>query len=340
MVAVVLVVLLSAGLLVTLQARPALAATCPCTIWAATQTPTTPADSDTVPVEVGVKFRADTNGSITAIRFYKAATNTGTHVGNLWSSSGSNLGTVTFTNETASGWQQATFAAPVAITAGTTYVASYYAPNGRYASDNSYFGNAVVSGPLTALADGTDGGNGVYRYGAGGGFPNSSYQGTNYWVDVVYTPDASVPDTTKPTVTDRQPAAGSSNVLVSTGVSATFSESVQPATIVMTVTGPSAVAGTIAYTDATRVATFTPATALTTSTTYMVNLSGAKDPAGNQMDPVSWTFTTGAATSGCPCSIWPNSVTPSTPAASDNSAVELGVKFRTDRPGYVTGLRF
>ena len=41
---------------------------------------------------------------------------------------------------------------------------------------------------------------------------------------------------------------------------------------------------------------------LAATTTYTVNLSGAKDTAGNQMDPISWTFTTGSATGGCPCS--------------------------------------
>ena len=35
-------------------------------------------------------------------------------------------------NETASGWQTVYFSTPVAITAGTTYIASYYAPNGHY----------------------------------------------------------------------------------------------------------------------------------------------------------------------------------------------------------------
>ena len=40
---------------------------------------------------------------------------------------------MTFTGETATGWQQATFGAPVPVTANTTYVASYYAPVGRYA---------------------------------------------------------------------------------------------------------------------------------------------------------------------------------------------------------------
>lgn len=339
--AAAIVLALAAGLLVTLQAQPAAAATCPCTIWTAGQAPTIAADSDTVPVEVGVKFRADTNGSITGIRFYKASTNTGTHVGNLWSNTGGNLGTVTFTGESASGWQQASFATPVPITAGTTYVASYLAPNGHYAADNRYFtGSAVANGPLTALADGTDGGNGVYRYGAGGGFPNNSFQGTNYWVDVVFSPDATAPDTTKPTVTDRQPTAGATNVPVSTGVSATFSESVLQSTISLTLTGPTAVPGVLTYTDATRTVTFTPSNALAPSTSYTVSLSGAKDPAGNQLDPVTWTFTTASTTSGCPCTLWPNTVVPTTPAANDNSAVEIGVKFRTDRAGYITGLRF
>jgi Domain of unknown function (DUF4082) len=53
-----------------------------------------------------MKFRSDVAGNITGIRFCEASTNTGTHVGNLWSSSGALLTTVTFPNETASGWQQ------------------------------------------------------------------------------------------------------------------------------------------------------------------------------------------------------------------------------------------
>jgi len=56
-------------------------------------------------VELGVKFWSDVNGSITGIRFYKASTNTDTHVANLWTSSGTLLTTAMFTGETASGWQ-------------------------------------------------------------------------------------------------------------------------------------------------------------------------------------------------------------------------------------------
>ena len=48
-----------------------------------------------------------------------------------------------------------------------------------------YFTAAVTNGPLTALADGTDGPNGLYRYGATG-FPTLSCNSSNYWVDVVF----------------------------------------------------------------------------------------------------------------------------------------------------------
>ena len=162
---------------------------CPCSIWAATATPGTPAEPDADAVEVGTKFRSDVAGQVTGVRFYKGSGNTGTHVGRLWSESGTNLGTVTFTGETSTGWQTATFASPVTITANTTYVVSYFAPDGRYAADAGYFAAAGTdNGSLHALRDGADGPNGVYRYGSGGGFPSSSWQASNYWVDVLFTP--------------------------------------------------------------------------------------------------------------------------------------------------------
>ena len=105
---------------------------------------------------------------MTGIRFYKGTANTGTHTGSLWNSAGTRLGTVTFTGESASGWQQATFATPIAVSANTTYVASYFAPVGRYSVNENYFTSATTRGPLTALQNGTDGANGVYRYGSGG----------------------------------------------------------------------------------------------------------------------------------------------------------------------------
>jgi hypothetical protein len=126
------------------------------------------------------------DGLVTGVRFYKGSQNTGTHVGRLWTSSGQLLAQATFTNETASGWQQVSFATPVAIKANTVYVVSYHAPAGRYSVDDGYFQTADTNGPLRALANGESGGNGVYRYGSGGVFPNSTYGSANYWVDVVF----------------------------------------------------------------------------------------------------------------------------------------------------------
>ena len=155
-------------------------------------TPTNTTTSDGNAVELGVKFESSEAGYITGVRFYKGAGNTGTHVGHLWTSTGSLLATATFTGETASGWQQVNFATPVAITAGTIYVASYFAPVGHYADDYNYFASSgVTNGPLTALANSTPGGDGVYKYGASGGFPNTTYKASNYWVDVMFSPPAS-----------------------------------------------------------------------------------------------------------------------------------------------------
>ncbi len=113
--------------------------------------------------------------------------------------------------------------------AGTTYVASYYTPS-RYVANSAYFATAATTrGPLTALQNGTDGGNGLYRYtSTPSTFPDQSFNSENYWVDVVFEDG---PDTTKPTVTARTPAPGATAVSVGANVTATFSEPVQQSTL-------------------------------------------------------------------------------------------------------------
>jgi len=320
----------SASVTVTVTAR-----SCPCSIWGSGATPAVAADPDGTANELGVKFRSDVAGQVTALRFYKGTGNTGTHDGHLWTATGTLLASVTFAGETASGWQQATLSTPVALTAGTTYVVSYSAPNGHYAEDDNYFlASATDAPPLHALKDGTDGPNGVYRQGTG--FPNQVFQSANYWVDVVFAPASSGPDTTKPTVTSQVPAAGATNIATSTMVSATFSEAVTGSAVAVT-----GVAGSQSYNAATRTQTFTPTSALSAGTTYSVTVSGAMDGSNNVMDPVTWTFTT-ASTPPPPtcCSIWPASPTPANPAEADTAAVEIGTKFRSDVAGTVTGVRF
>jgi hypothetical protein len=249
-------------------------------------TPSTVDSGDANPVELGVKFQADFSGSVTGIRFYKAALNGGTHVGSLWTASGTRLAQATFTNESASGWQTATFSSAVAVTAATTYVASYFAPSGHYSVTASAFSSgAVVNAPLRALADGTSA-NGVYAYGSASTFPAGSYNAGNYWVDVLFD----------------MPAPGQA-----TSVGATAGKASANVTWSAPSSGGAVASYTITpYVGATAQATTTvsgspPATTalvggLTNGTTYTfrvtahnVNGSGPQSPASNAVTPVAST---------------------------------------------------
>ena len=159
---------------------------CPCSIWDAAAMPAVASASDVDPIELGVKFRPSANGYVTALRFYKGASNGGTHVGSLWTSAGVLLGRVTFANESSTGWQQATLPQPVPLSANATYVVSYNASAGGYSIDSQYFEDGgVTNGPLQALGEGVSGGNGVFAAG-GPAFPTQSNGSSNYWVDVVF----------------------------------------------------------------------------------------------------------------------------------------------------------
>lgn len=132
-------------------------------------------------VTLGLRFSSTVSGSITGMRFYKYAGNTGAHIGNLWSATGAKLGTATFAAETASGWQTATFAAPIQIAAGSKYVISYQSLRGHYAFTENYFPRDYANGVLGAAAN-----SGLYKYGATPVFPTSPWQYGNYWVDVIF----------------------------------------------------------------------------------------------------------------------------------------------------------
>jgi hypothetical protein len=160
--------------------------TCPCTIWSSSAVPSVVDAGAGGAVELGVKFTADSNGTITGLRFYKSSTNTGTHVGNLWTSTGTLLATATFSGETASGWQQVNFSPAVPITAGTVYVASYYTSVSHFSIDLNGLATGVDNPPLHALGNGVSGGDGVYIYSNTSAFPTNTYQASNYWVDVVF----------------------------------------------------------------------------------------------------------------------------------------------------------
>ena len=135
----------------TTQPPPSL--NCPCSIWTPAQVPGTPSNNDQSAVELGLKFRSTFDGFITGIRFYKSAQNTGTHTGSLWTTTGTLLRSVTFTNESASGWQQALFASPVPVTANTTLDGLVPHRHRFLRRRRRYFqSSGVTNGPLQALA--------------------------------------------------------------------------------------------------------------------------------------------------------------------------------------------
>jgi hypothetical protein len=184
------------------------AATTTSSLWSNSQIPKTLTDTDNVGVELGTKFQSQYAGKVTSVRFYKGPQNTGTHTGSLWTNDGRKLAGVTFKNETASGWQTADLAVPVDITANTTYIVSYYAPKGRYSSNNNYFTTSYTNAPLKAPRNA-----GVYHYGSTSGFPNQTYAASNYWVDVVVSTSRFFP-TEKP-----QPPTGLQGSYLNNGVS-------------------------------------------------------------------------------------------------------------------------
>jgi lysophospholipase L1-like esterase len=176
---------------------------CPCTIWSPSDAPVQQQVTTTTPAELGVKFRTEKDGFITGVRFYKGADNTGTHLGSLWTAAGTLLASATFTNETSSGWQQVLLTEPVPVQAHTVYIASYYAPVGRYAADAGYFRDReVVHSPLRVPSQGAINGNGVI--GDGGHYlpvTPSPQHDTNYWVDVVFTATTSTAPAAPATMT-------------------------------------------------------------------------------------------------------------------------------------------
>jgi hypothetical protein len=165
---------------------PTVGTAAPVSFWAPTAGPETPAVASAGGAELGLTIMSNVPGFITGVRFYKGSKNLGTHIGYLWSSNGAMLAGVEFTNESATGWQQANFATPVAIDANTPYVISYWAPRGHYADDIGYFATSGVSNlMLFAPPDGQYGPNGPYA--SSKAFPSGSSSASNYWVDVVFT---------------------------------------------------------------------------------------------------------------------------------------------------------
>lgn len=149
-------------------------------------------DGSSANYELGAKFTSAVAGHITAIRFWKASKETGTHVGHVWNASGQLLTSVAFSNETSSGWQQQSLATPLAVNANTVYVVTVNTGNTYFVDTHNGFAAKVSNHDLSSLV----GNNGVY--GPAGRFPTSSWQASNYFRDVVFSPNDSAGLTSAP----------------------------------------------------------------------------------------------------------------------------------------------
>ena len=97
--------------------------------------------------EVATQFSASKNGTITALRFYRAPGETGTNTARLWTDTGQQLAWATYSG-TGTGWQQVAIP-PVSINAGVRYRVSFNT-NTVQGKTNCGLGAGLTNGFLTA----------------------------------------------------------------------------------------------------------------------------------------------------------------------------------------------
>jgi hypothetical protein len=284
-----------------------------------TQTPVAPNATDGVAYELGMKFQAGEAGMITAIRYWKASSETGTHVGRIWSATGTQLASVTFAGETTSGWQIQPLATPLAIQANTTYVVSVNT-NRYYAATIGGLSNSVVNGYLSSVADGA---NGVY--GSSGSFPASTYQSTNYFRDVSFGNTPSIAKLSGDNQIGAPNTALSNPVVVQ--VRDATAVAVSGATVSFSVTaggGSVSPANTVTDANGQASATWTLGATAGTHTVHAAATGfGSVDFNATAVQGTLFTYQT-----------------PSITNASDGVAYELGMKFQASSPGQITAIRY
>jgi hypothetical protein len=146
--------------------------------------------ADSASVTLGFAFRVSADSvTLAGIRFYKASANTGQHTAGLWRKDGGSwtlLSSLTFTDETASGWQRQNLSSPVALVQGELYAVGVFMPNGHYSVNPSSF--PLTAGPVVIEVPASDSiGNGRFVYGGSLAVPLNTFgTGTGYAIDIIY----------------------------------------------------------------------------------------------------------------------------------------------------------
>lgn len=134
--------------------------------------------SDGKPVELGMKFTATDTLVVSGARIYKGPSNSSFQV-KLYKGSTLVASNISYSNVVA-GWVSIFFDKSVRVDPGSVYTIAYYSYGGTYAASTNFFTSSKIYGSITVPI-----GAGTYFYGSG--FPSSSYQNSNYYVEPVYT---------------------------------------------------------------------------------------------------------------------------------------------------------
>lgn len=143
---------------------------------------------------IGVKFRAATDGVITAVQIYRSSKQKKAYTATIWSSGGSVLARVKFPAASRYGWYSVNLSQPVKIKKNTTYIVSYLASDGQFGLIRKAFAKPYQRNGLTVPKNG-----GVYNYSSTSRLPTKTYQSTNYMVDVAFTPSLTPAPPASPT---------------------------------------------------------------------------------------------------------------------------------------------
>lgn len=162
-------------------------------IWPATNGPDT-SGSDGQPINLGTEFYVTSAAWLTAIRWYRGTVNVTPDNLRLYqvdsASAGTMLAEVTSPAAVGAGWQVSEVD-PVELTPHQRYkvvahVPDDYTPTGGYWTTGGPGEGGITNGILVApdTSQAAGGGQGTFKYGAIA-FPDGTFGGGNYWVDVV-----------------------------------------------------------------------------------------------------------------------------------------------------------
>jgi hypothetical protein len=181
-----------------------------------TQVPSGGNNSDGTPsIVTATTLKFATAGQITAGRFYATANTGGTWTYLVWEVTGTDaggagtgtlLGSQVATGITGSTWNTVTLTTPINVVSTKLYRVGIHNSQGRYVNTGHIFdAGAIVNGNLTGVADASNPlgngwtiNNGTFAIGSTSTdiqYPKSTFQGTNYFVDVVFTAGSTTPFT-------------------------------------------------------------------------------------------------------------------------------------------------